>query len=332
MRYHYSVFGLLFRSNLPLADVTPVNAIVRAPDIDLHLGIPPYPQRESSPECEELTYASTYITETGLPALRVWRVTKGGFLHIAYADGTEFWLDRNCGNLWATWSVTSSLEGASLYLLGPVLGFLLRLRGITCLHASAVAVEGCSVAFVGAEGSGKSTTAAAFAGLGYGVLSDDIVTLVEQEGSFVVMPAYPYLCLWPESVKVLYGSSEALPRFSQEWDKRRLALGDQGPRFENRPLSLGAIYMLGERRPDPAPYLEALRPQNALLSLVAETYANKAIDLEMRAKEFAVLGRLVIAVPIRRVYPHNDSSRLEELCKVIREDFQSLQFSKPVVP
>jgi len=46
------------------------------------------------------------------------------------------------------------------------------------------------VAFVGAEGAGKSTTAAAFALEGHGVLSDDVVALAENASEFVVLPAY----------------------------------------------------------------------------------------------------------------------------------------------
>jgi len=33
----------------------------------------------------------------------------------------------------------------------------------------------------------------------------------------------------------------------------------------------------------------------------------------------------VTTVPIRQVYPHEDPTRLAELCKVIREDLQSLK-------
>jgi hypothetical protein len=156
------------------------------------------------------------------------------------------------------------------------------------------------------------------------VISDDIVALVEQAGAFHVMPAYPHLCLWPESVEVLYDSPEALPRLIPDWDKRRLAVGDRGTRFESRCLPLGAIYVLGERRPNPAPSIEAIRPQSALLALVADTYANKILDQAMRAREFDVLGRLVTSVPIRRVCAHEDAARLEELCNVVREDFESL--------
>jgi len=321
---NYSVFGLHLRSNLPLPGVNPDHSSTEACEVELHLGRRPYSDEEHSRPFEELTYTSADTSAVGEPALRIFKVDQGAFVRLAYEDGTQFWLDGKRENIWATWPPASCIENTASYLLGPILGLLLRLRGVTCLHASAVAFEDRSVAFVGQTGSGKSTTAAAFAQQGYGVISDDIVALEEREGALHVMPAYPHLCLWPESVKMLYDSQEALPRLIPDWDKRRLALGDQGTRFESRALPLGAIYVLSERRPDPAPYVEAIRPQNALLTLVADTYANKILDREMRAREFAVLGRLVTTVPVRRVYPHEDPTRLEELCRVVREDFESL--------
>jgi hypothetical protein len=324
--FHYSVFGLLLHSNLSLPGVVPVVSTAISPDIKLHLGISPYPEGSDSSPQEELAYESSYSSETGEPGLRIWRVAKGEFLHVVYADLTQFWLDGKRETLWVVWPKSLSLEDTASYLFGPILGLLLRLRGVTCLHASAVAFGDRSVAFVGSAGAGKSTTAAAFAREGCGVLSDDIVALAERDGAFQVMPAYPHLSLWPESVKMLYGSSEALPRFVPDWEKRRLDLGNRGTRFESRPLPLGAIYILGDRRPDPAPYVEKMRRQSALLALVAETYANKILDREMRASEFAVLGRLVTTIPIRHVHPHADVNRLGDLCKVIGEDFATLKF------
>ena len=328
----YLVFGLHLRSNRPLPGVgTPIFS-TNSPRVELHLGTRPYPESDVSPDEERLTYEGSSCAETGEPALRIWRVGKDAFLRIAYLDGTQFWLDRKRENLWARWPARSSLEETSTYLLGPILGLLLRLRGVTCLHASAVAIEDRCVAFVGPAGAGKSTTAAAFARQGYAVLSDDIVALVERDGAFHVMPAYPHLSLWPDSVKTLYGSSEALPRFSPEWEKRRLALGEGGARFESRTLPLGTIYVLEDRRLDPAPCVETARPPAALVSLVANTYANKILDRELRAREFVVLGRLVSTVPVRRVYPHSDATRLEGLRRVIQEDLAALDLPPSARP
>jgi len=312
--------------------VVPIISTASSPDVELHLGISPCLKVGDSSASEEQEYVSSYTNETGEPEVRVWRVAKGAFLRIAYSDGTQFWLDRKREALWALWPTKLSLEDTASYLLGPILGLLLRLRGITCLHASAVAFKGRSVVFVGPQGAGKSTTAAAFAQRGWGVLSDDIVALLEEEGRFQVLSAYPHLSLWPDSVKMLYGSSEALPRFIPDWDKRRLDLGSQGTRFESRPLPLDTIYILGERRADPAPYVEAVRPRSALLALVADTYANRILDREMRAREFAVLGRLVTTVPIRRVHPSEDANQLETLCRIIRADLESLGRPRSAVP
>ncbi len=299
-------------------------------DIELHLGIPHQSASEILPGSEELTYASTETNDAGEPALRILSVARGEFVRLAYEDGTQFWLDRKRAHVWASWPDTSSLENTAAYLLGPVLGLLLRLRGVTCLHASAVAFASSSVAFVGAPGAGKSTTAAAFAQQGHAILADDIVALAESEGGFQALPAYPYLCLWPESLEMLHESPEALPRATADGEKRRLGLGHKGAQFEERPLPLGAIYFLGDRRAEPAPYVESMRAQAALLALVADTYANKILDRDLRAREFEVLSRLVETVPIRRAFPNSDSSRIGDLCRVIREDLVLLQASARV--
>jgi hypothetical protein len=293
----------------------------------MHLGFSPYSDNGMARNAEELTYQSAYTDDSGSPALRIWRSADGLYLRLAYYDGMQFWLERTGKEIWAIWPEASTLEDASAYILGPVLGVVLRLRGVTCLHASAVALDGQAVAFVGAEGAGKSTTAAAFAREGHSVLSDDVVALTEDELGFLVVPAYPHLCLWPDSVATLYGSANALPHFSTGWEKHRLSLGDGKTRFEKQPLPLGAIYFLGQRRSDRAPFVEVIRPQAALLSLVADTFANKILDRELRAREFEVLGRLVRTVPVQRVIPHSEASRVRDLCRVIREDFASLQAS-----
>ena len=321
----YFFFGLHFRSNLPLPGVSTTHLSPDRCDIELHLGIPNHFFGEILPGSEALTYASDETNAVGVPALRIWSVSRGEFVKLSYDDGTEFLLDRKREHIWATWPDTSSLENTASYLLGPVLGLVLRLRGVTCLHASAIAFGDRSVAFVGAPGTGKSTTAAAFAHQGCGVISDDIVALAESAGTFQVMPGYPYLCLWPESVKMFYDAPGELPRIIPDGEKRRLALGIEGTRLERRTLPIAAIYFLGERRPAPAPYVETIRAQAALVGLVAETYGNKVLDADLRAEEFRVLSRLVEKVPIRRVFPHSDSSRIGDLCRVVREDFASLQ-------
>ena len=218
--FTYSMFGLAIRSNVSIPGLTVAAVNFSSPSVSLQLGVPPPWTRNAERVKEDIFYTSSYLGIRGDPALRIWKVADGAYLHLIYSDGAQFWLDRLGSSVWGTWPRESSIEETSTYILGPVLGLLLRLRGVTCLHASAVTIGGSAIAFVGSAGAGKSTTAAAFARRGHSVMSDDIVALSEVDGVIRVMPAYPYLSLWPESVAMLYGSPEALPRFTANWDKR----------------------------------------------------------------------------------------------------------------
>lgn len=333
LNFTYSVFGLSLRSNLPIPNLTTEVLAEEFPSLEssndltvaIHLRTSPHGNAAIPPGPEQLSYDSPYKDEAGNPALRIWKVAGSRYLRLAYFDGTQFWLDREGTEVWATWPENLQIEDTATYLLGPVLGILLRLRGVTCLHASAVAFGDAAVAFVGSEGAGKSTTAAALAQHGHAILSDDVVALAEHDGSFLVHPAYPYLCLWPESVESLYGSPDALPQFSANYEKRFLSLGTHELRFAERPLPLAAIYILGDRRSDPAPLVEELAPQKAFLALVANTFATNTLDSGMRAKEFEILARLAPSVPIRALCAHQNASRLPELCALLDEEAQKLR-------
>jgi hypothetical protein len=334
--FTYSVFGLFLRCNHSIPQLTPLSpeqdlshaesSLNRA--VAIHLNASPHRDAAISSGPEELSYESPYKDEAGSPALRIWKATSSRYLRLAYFDGTQFWLDREGSEVWATWPRNLGLEDTATYLLGPVLGLLLRLRGVTCLHASAVAFGENAVAFVGSEGAGKSTTAAALARCGHAILSDDVVALAERSGMFFIHPAYPYLCLWPESVESLYGSAEALPQFSANYEKRCLSLGKQELRFAEQALPLSAIYILGDRRGDPAPLVEELTPQRAFLALVANTFATNILDTNMRAKEFEILARVAASVPIRALYAHQDASRLQDLCDLLGAEARKMDSRK----
>jgi hypothetical protein len=311
-----------------MPELKPIGSAAVGPRVDIHLNVSPIANGIVPTGPEEISYVSSYKDERGDPALKIWRATNSDFLRLAYFDGTQFWLHREGREIWAVWPDRLTIEDTATYLLGPVLGLLLRLRGVTCLHASAVAFGDRAVAFVGSAGAGKSTTAAALARGGHAILSDDVVALEERDGSFFVHPGYPYLCLWAESVKSIYGSADALPPFSPNCEKRCLSLAKQELDFEDRPLPLAAIYILGDRRGDPAPSVEEITPQKAFLMLVANTFATNALESSMRAKEFEFLGRLVPSVSIRHLCAHQDASRLADLCELLGRDVQGMKLRK----
>ena len=265
------------------------------------------------------TYVADYNDECGNPVLRVFSVLEGKYFRFSYADQTEFLVDEAGTEIWAKWAEPLTLEDTATYLLGPVMGFVMLLRGVVCLHASAIAVGDKAIALLGPAGSGKSTTAAAFSDRGYSVLAEDVVTLDDRGDEFLVRPGYPCIRLWPASVKALYGSESHLPKLTPNWDKCYLDLTE---RFHAEPLPLAAIYHLGGRHHDTkAPFVESLDRSEGLLSLIANTYATKLMDKQMRAREFELLTRVLNNVPLRRVTPHADPARIPELCDAILNDF-----------
>lgn len=276
----------------------------------------------------EFLYTSENICQSGLPALRVGRLF-GGAYGLFYSDGARFAVDPHGREIVADWPPGYCFEDAATYLSGPVLAFVLRLRGLVCLHASAVAIEDKAIALVGSAGAGKSTAAAVFAKSGYAVLSDDVVALTEQEDYFQVQPGYPRVNLWADSVRALFGSEDALPKITPTWDKRYLALDRDGFRFESRPLPLGVIYVLRSREDGGSTCrFGPISPSSALIALVANTYVNYLLDKDMRSTEFHGLGRLVNSVPARSVGLPDGASGLGELSRAIAADAEEVLASR----
>jgi len=322
--FHYIVYGLRIAADASIPGLikSPASA---EPDLKIWLKSEPPWLAECLAMRETLWYVSPEQEEGGKPALTVTKLAAGAYFRFVYADGSTFILDGSTTRLWATWPDSSSLQDTAVFLLGPVLGFVLRSRGIICLHASAVAIGREAIVLVGTGGSGKSTTAAAFALQGYPVLSDDVAPMQSHADAYFVRPGYPRLCLWPESVNLLYGGREALPRITPNWEKCYLPLDDNGHQFQHEPLPLGAIYLLGERTAGTeVPRIQPVAASGGLVSLVQNTYMNYLLDKQQRAQEFEFLGRLLSQVPVRWVTPHVDPTRLTKLCEVIVSDFEAL--------
>jgi hypothetical protein len=240
---------------------------------------------------------------------------------LSYSDGSRFVVNRAADRVWGVCEPPLTTEDLATYFLGPVIGFLLRRRRITSLHASGVEIKGRAVLFCGDAGHGKSTTAAALALKGAAVISEDVLPLELTEDGFRAVPGYPRVCLWPDAVRNLAGREDALPRLTQVWEKRYLPLDGERARFVHEKVPLGLIYVLAPRATDAhAPRVEELRPKDALLELVKNTYMNWLLDRQQRAEEFHVLAKLVERIPVRRLVPHSDPKEIGQLCDLIVRD------------
>jgi hypothetical protein len=304
----YLLYGLRADADRPLPGLRSGDA-AGEPDLRLSIGSHAVdPGSISTP-----WYVADRAAADGEPTLSAFR-GPGGAIRLRYADGTEFTLDAAATHVGCTWRPPLTLEDTATYLLGPVCGLALRLRGITCLHASAVALDGRAFLVCGPAGAGKSTTAAAFAARGRPVLADDVAALDLSGDAVTVRAAYPHLRLWPDAVRHLYGADADLPALTPNWEKRYLDLAAEDDAFHGEPLPVSAVFLLAGREAGDAPRLEALPPSDAVLSLVANTYMGWLPDLTAQGRDLALYGRLAASVPVLRAVPHADPARLPELC------------------
>ncbi len=316
---NYSAYGLSLESDSPVPFLVPCD-YREPPDVRIHL----HGTVSTAPidATERAWYVSESLDATGQPSLTIYRSAGDGSFTLCFVDGVRFVVDARGSVVCARWPRTSSLEDVAIYLAGPVLGFLLRLRGVVSLHASAVAIGDRTVAFVGSAGSGKSTAAAAFATLGFPVLTEDIAVLVEYDGGYAIRPGYPHVALWPDSASALVGAPDALPPFTPGWDKRCLDLTATDG-FVRGLLPLSAIYLLSNRPGSGVPHIATPRRADAVMALLGNIYGNRLFHQELRVKELDTVRSLAAAVPVREALRSADLGALTTFCEVIVEDLSS---------
>lgn len=324
--FRYRVYGLRCASNKILQGLAPDDCPRHESQLSIEISTDPPEWVPKSPNPQACTSVRRVFPvdmrlAAGTGVLNDFKTC----FELSYEDGTRFILDHNAERLWGTCPPSVSGEDLAVYLRGPVMGFVLRQRGILALHASAISIDGHAIVLCGPSESGKSTTAAALAMRGVPVLSDDIAALTNHCSGFYVEPGYPRICLWPDAVSHLCGSPDALPRLTPDWEKCFLPLDGDGAAFDSQRGPLSAIYFLGARVSEAdAPRIEHLNSREGLLELVQNTYMNWLLDKQQRADEFDVLSRIAAEVPVRRIVPHADSARLGTLCDLILRDAEGL--------
>jgi len=305
MLSRFRACGLSIESDAPLVGLRPFN-FAGAPDLCVRLrGATVAPKACDS---DAVWYRSPYSDDRHVPLLTI-RVVGSSFL-LTYAEGGTFLVDASGSAVDAWWEPPLTDADAVDYLLGSVLAFVLRLRGTVPLHASAIVVDERAIVFAGSPGAGKSTTAAAFALLGYPVLSDDIVVIADEGGVMMAHPSHGHLSVWPDTAQGLF-AKESLPQHSPMYAKHRVDLIERGYRFRERAVAIDTICMLGRRSPGShEPTLRQLHPHAAFVALVGQTYSNYLLDRTMRGREFDLLGRTVSAVKVAEL---SLGDRLEDL-------------------
>lgn len=215
----------------------------------------------------------------------------------------------------------------SFPFLGPVMGWYLNMRRLFVLHASAVHIDGRTLAFLGDKLAGKSTTAAAFVRAGASLVTDDLLAIRLAPGSApICLPAFPQLKLEDKAAQVIkVEGASPRPLIVDGFPKRQHAL----PAMMTRTVPINCLVRL-ERGGDRPLFTPASKDEAANL-LNRYSYLPRFSDAPWSAQDHArhfsncltlahqaVVGTLTIPASLSALDATVDMMR-EELSQLERE-------------
>ena len=321
MIQRYRAYGLELQARSEIRGLEPIGAQDSvAPPIELTVGSCPPWARQALHMSVSLLYAGKAKTDE-VPTFQMEQLGKAEFFRLFYSDGTQVLVDAETQRIWAACPPPLTLEDLCTYLIGPVMGFVLRRRGILALHASCFCIDGRAFALCGSAGCGKSTAAAAMAMRGAPILCEDIAAVRERHGTFYVAPGYPRVNLWPDSAACLFGNSHNLPKITPNWEKLFLDLDGKNTKFEKQERPLEAIYIMESRsQVGNAPKIRGASPQEAVVRLIQNTYMNYLLSTEQRAAEFDALVKLAANVQVKLLTPNSNVAEISTMCERLEEN------------
>ena len=298
--HSYTAFGLLWRSAIELP-FGPARTARTAPAVVVRLGeTPPHLSlaARGTPHC--------WDARRGRALLRVPGIAR-------YLVTPAEVVVEPCGG---------SEDDLATFLIGPVLVALLQMRGMATLRAAAVE-GGCgAVLLLGASGSGKSVLARALLARGHGLLADNVTALMPAtDGRPVVLPAYPRMKLWADSVPERGRGPRVRAGLAKYWCAAE--------RFATTPRSVGGVFWVQTH--NRAEFdLQRLPASRAWGALWAHTSGKRLLDAlgQRRAHYLAALD-LARSSPFFRVRRPGYPLRVEELADRVVDQLRGLEAHTP---
>jgi hypothetical protein len=232
-----------------------------------------------------------------------WRAAKDIFsLEI---ENVAKYLVRNGNEIWIEAAPAASDDDINAFLISSAFAALLQQRRLLTLHASAIMTDRGSVLFVGLSGSGKSTTLAALADMGYEMVTDDIAALgVADDGTAEIIPSFPFARLREDALARLGKSKEDYSRLRSKVEKYIVPMDG----FDAAPKPVQRIFLL-DINEKPEIDVKPLGFTDAFYWLSYFTFRKRFYDgLQLGDFHFQQLSRLVQSTSVHQIcrpdYPY----------------------------
>ncbi|MFO7658950.1 MAG: hypothetical protein R6W78_17965 [Bacteroidales bacterium] len=292
--YRYKAFNLNVFSQLPVAGLA--EHACEQPDIIIRKGVIP----------EELTHP----LNKGV----LFQASADEFL--LKVDGLAKFYVQKGETITVEISDKDSGDDISAFILGTVFGALLHQRRLLPLHGSAVLYKDKGIVFSGSSGAGKSTIAAAFIEKGAKLLADDISLIGFNDNKAQVIPAFPGMKIWEDSLKALGKKPDEYNPIRKNLKKYLYPV----PKFHTKEAALSHIFIMSAHNLDTFE-ITNLRGIEKFNALKNNTYffrgMNKTGILE---KHFQLCNMLAPKVKIIRIVRPNSGFMVEKLIEKIIEN------------
>ncbi|MBZ9987463.1 serine kinase [Mesorhizobium sp. BH1-1-5] len=300
VRHFYKAYGLIVSSDVALPELEP--AATATPDLEIAVGPVDFPDGASQG-------ATAFRFEPTRQYL-LWQAV-GTFM---ISDGRRIDVDPAPG-------IDDPL--LAFPLLGPVMALALHQRGLLVLHASAIAVSGESVIFMGDKGAGKSTTAGAMIRAGHRLLTDDVVALdLSDPNRPMILPGFPQLKLAADAAGAIrLDQAEVRPQVHPQIDKAQHRLRDG---FAGEAVPVSRIYVL-ERGGRAA--ISPLTGAAALPAIIKFSYVTRfgrqALPGDLAAAHLSQCAQVAGRVGVSRLEVPTGLTRIDEAVAAIETDLAS---------
>ena len=223
------------------------------------------------------------------------------------------WVDQIASDL-------PSVENTKALLLNQVLPMALSLSSDLILHASSVTDGSSGWAFVGIEGTGKSTLSGGLYGRGFRLLSDDASRLKIDENNIDIMAGIPEVRLFESAFSEIF-PAKSIEETSPVFRKRRLPTESMSQILSNS-ISLKKIFCLNPSNSNLRPSIVPISDRQAFERILPCLFRFDLWDSASRLREFEKLSLLVTKVPAVEVnYPY-EWSKLPELLDLIESELK----------
>ena len=184
------------------------------------------------------------------------------------------------------------------------------------MHGSCVDHPKGVIVFAGVSGAGKSTLAAYFSRRGFPILSDDGLQIKLERGKITVIPTYPGLRLWDDSIAELFDgapSSEPMAHYSS---KKRIE-SEKFPHSEELPAL--SLFFIRPQVPGTPSFITRIVKREAFFELNKQVFILDPFSHEKAIARTKFTAELVSRLPMFTLSIPHDYSMLDQVQKTVLE-------------